>query len=558
MRHNTINAYLGLSPHMADWDWFGNNSKYRQSLPKGNLLQMAGLSMQVALAYGEPQFLITARTPEHAGIADRLQAGINRMSVLLDLGETARNIAADSYFGYGIYKCGYGHLPLSARAATGLEYGPCVWRVGQDDFLYDITASNWNNVAYIGDLYTMPFEETVKRWPMHADRLNKLADTDRLDAPRVMPKASRFHSAEAEVWLADFYFPGGVCATWPIRSESFGELAEIPLEEHEYEGHWSGQYQVLNHLYAPDELVPISQAESIKSIHFLFQDIFHLTSEQARNAKVVPIYKQGNDRDMQKLWNARDRHPVGLTQTALQEANQHFEIPGPTQSQTAYLAALMNFFKEFVPTVDEPLRAPTATQGQLDRETTNAIIAEAKRKFNRALQLVGYKLGHLMLNSNDLVLPATKQLRPGSNVMMDVTFSSSDLNPRPSKIDDFDILIEPFSTQHRTPQQRLQTIMALNQQLIAMFQAQAMGAPVNVEEALEIFSELSGEPRLKNLYEEIDPLHAAKRQNSKISAPRLGVGQYTRTSVTEKTNAGALEQNLNEIGSENGTDGRWN
>src|SRR5688572_21111974 len=94
MRDNTIRAYLGANPGLAEWDWTQQNNKYRQSLPKGNLLQTAGLSLQIALAYGEPQFLVKARVPQHAGMAKKLGAALNRMSNLLNLGETHRMVAA--------------------------------------------------------------------------------------------------------------------------------------------------------------------------------------------------------------------------------------------------------------------------------------------------------------------------------------------------------------------------------------------------------------------------------------------------------------------------------
>lgn len=549
-RRNTVNAYLGVNPYSPEWDWGANNS-YRKALPKGNLLQQAGLSMQIALAYGEPEFLCTPRVPEQTGLAEKLQVALNRMAKLLNLGEVARSVAADSFFGYGIFKCGVGRLPLSARVALGLEYGPCVWRVSQDDFIYDTQAADFDNCPYVGDIYSMPLDEAQRDYPEHADRLQTMVDSDRLDAPRVMARASRMFSAQQDVWMVDLYFPGaggkgtGLIGTWPIRNDQFGELANEPIAVNEHTGHWSGIYQVLNHLYSPDELIPIAQAESVKSIHFMFQDLLHLTSEQAVHAKVNPLYLQGNDRDMQKLWNAKDRHPVPVSQMGLQQAQARFEIPGPTQSQTAYMSVLLNLFKEMSPTLDEPQRAPTATQGTLERETTNAIVAEARRKFNRALQLVGYKLGHLLMNDENVVLPASTQLRPGSRMSVDMTWRKPVTNER---IDDFEIGIEPHSTQLRTPDSRLQMMLGLNQQIAMLMQLQAQGAPINVEQAINDIAELAGEPRIKNWYEAVDPLHQAQRQQSRASVQRVGVGQYTRHNTSERSNQGAMMQALTQMG----------
>ena len=569
LRDTTIRAYLGVTPSNLGPEWakttgwggssrrgHGIDAKYRKSLPKGNLLQAAGLGLQVALAYGEPQFLYKARMPEHIGLAEKLTAGVNRMVTLLNAGDTARNVAADSYFGFGVFKVGIGRLPFSARATTGLTIGPNIWRTSQDDLVYDIHASDWRNkMGYIGDMYTMPLGDAQEMYPNDADRLEALTDTERLDARHVLPRPSNLTSAEDEVRLIDLFFQDiGAVATWAIRGDSFGELANEPLTVREYDGHWSGIYEILNHLYSPDELVPIAQAESVKSFHFLFNDLMHLTSEQALNAKINPTYRRGNDTDMQKLWTAKDRHPVGLTHMNPTE-QQFFEIPGPSQNQTAFMSAMFNFFKEFTPTFDEPSRAPTATQGALERQTTNAIIGEARRKFNRSLQLVGYKLGHLLMNSNDLFLPSSRPLRPGSDIPVDVSFLPAGDDPRTATIDDFDISVEPYSLPFRSPQERLQQLFAINEQISLMMQLRASGAPINIEKVINTLSDYSGLPEIKEWYEELDPLFQLQSQQGRTNVPRVGVGQYTRESVSTRTNGGEIQQNLEQMGNErNGSD----
>ena len=551
MRDNTVRAYLGVSPHSPEGSYGLEDKKYMASLPKGNLLQLAGMSLQIALAYGEPEYLCVPRVPEHTGLAEKLAPAINRMVKLLNLGETARSVAADSFFGYGIFKVGIGRLPMSAQAATGVEFGPCIWRVSQDNFIYDITAESWDTVAYVGDIYTVPLNDAMRDYPHAAHQLEAMTDTERLDAQHVLPRSSQIHSAESQVRLMDIYFPGSkIVATWVLRNDSFATIAEEPLRVMPYEGHWSGVYSVLSHVYSPDELVPVAQAESVKAQHFLFNDLFNITAEQARAAKVNPTYMAGAEKDMRRLWDAKDRVPVSVVDNSRFGS---FEIPGPTQSQTAYMAAVMQMFKQFVPSVDEPQRAPTATQGSLIRETTNAVIAEARRKFARCLQLVGYKLGHLLLNNGDLHLPASKPLRPGSSVLVDVSWNPVSEEPRVAKVDDFDMAIEPYSTLLRTPEERVQQLFAAMGQIISLMQAQAQGIPINIERVLHTISTYMGLPEIKDWYEEVDPMHQAKSQSSRQqSVQRQGVGQYVRHNVSEQTTGGALEANLTQNISDEG------
>jgi len=545
MRDTTVKAYLGKSEHDPGLSIYGGNERYKLALPKGNLLQMAGISLQVALAYGEPQYLCTSRSAEHLGLAERLGPALNRLATLLNLGETARMIAADSFFGYGILKCGEGRLPLAAQEALGMTHGPCVWRVGQDDFGYDVTAKTWDDCSYIYDIYTMPLNEAQEEYPEHAQELSGMTDVDRMDALHVMPRSSRTVSPELEVLFIDVYFPQAkLIATWPLRANSFKTLSDEPYRVRPYTGHWSGLYQVLTHLYSPDELVPIAQAESTKALHYLFNDLLAATAEQARLAKVNPIYTAGAEKDMQKLWRAKDRYPVPVVDPS---RFGRFEIEGPTQSQTAYMQGIQGFFKTFVPTLDEPQRAPTATQGNLIRQTTNAMVAESKRKFLRVMQLVGYKLGDMLMKS-EFMLPLSRPLRAGSNIQLDISWLPMSQDPRSTKIDDFDLSIEPYSLVYRSPEEKLQLLTTVTQQVLPIFQAKAMGFPINLEKVLTTYKDYAGLPELAGWFDELFPEYQAQASAGRISAPRPGVGEYTRHNVSEATDAGAMEVNFAQNG----------
>lgn len=547
LRQVTIRAYLGISEDTLNAEWSKHSTKRdRRFLPKGNLLQVSGLSHQIALAYGEPRVTAKAIMPEDAGTAMTVGPALNRMANLLNLGDIHRNVAADSYFGYGIYKVGIGYMPPAAQAATGLKIGPCVWRVGQNNFLYDITADSWDKIGYVGDIYPMSIKTAKMLYPGHEDQLQSFMDGDRMDAPTVFPRRSRFDTPEESLWLMDIYFPeSGVVGTWPVRADSFTTIADKPLVLREYNGHWSGVYQVLTHLYSPDELVPVAQAESVKSIHFLFNQLLEKTSDQALNAKVNPLFHIGGQKDMERLWKAKDRYPVSITGAA--NVPQLFEIPGPTQSQSAHMAALYNFFKDFNPTVDEPSRAPTATQGTLERETTNAIVAEARRKDTRALQLVYYKLGHLMLNTPGLVLRDSQPLRPGSDIPLELTFRSD--NPTNITIDD--LKIEPASTVYRSPETKVAQLTSSSQLITQAMMLAAQGAPINIEKVIDTLAEYNDLPELREWFEPADPLAQVRRTASEQSVPRIGAGQYEHRSVSERTTPGALEQLLTQQPAEN-------
>lgn len=562
MQADTIEAYLGISSNDPDyWSWTNEGEmqgEYREALPKGNLLQLSALATQIGLAYGEPQWSASAREPEHTGTADSLQPGINRMSLLLNAGETARGVAADSFFGFGIFKTGVGVLPLSAQSATGLKVGPCLWRVRQPNFIYDITAQgSWENCAYMGDLYDIPLDAALQLYPAHADSLHEMTDAlwrrDILDPYR----HSGSYAPEPRVLMYDCYLPEAkLVVTWALSSRNMRELDTEPVAIRDYNGHWSGMYTVLNHLYQPDGQLPISLAESVKALHYLFNDVLHLVSEQALNAKYNPTYRQGSEKDIQKLWNADDRVPVGITGN---ENFGAFEVPGPTQSQTNYLSAIMALFKQMNFNLDARLGlgnlGGTATESQLVSQQANAMTAEMRRRFLRCLQLVGYQLGHLMIKDQNLYLPLSRPLLPGSDIYVDVSWQPNQVQPRSSNnIDDFDIAVESFSLKYKEPEQKLVEISSIaNQIILPAMAAEAQGMPINSAKVLDTAAKLSGHAELRDWFSPLDPTRQQLKHQGSVTAQRPDVGRYVRENVTERTSGGEMGEMLNNMPTENRT-----
>jgi hypothetical protein len=109
----------------------------------GNLLQLAQQSHIITLAYNDPRFIIVPNTPEGDAVAPRLEEWLKRYTNLINLGDIARSIAADSFAGWGIVKrrsrphC----RPVLASYRWADHVGPMCWRVSQDNFIFDGTAT---------------------------------------------------------------------------------------------------------------------------------------------------------------------------------------------------------------------------------------------------------------------------------------------------------------------------------------------------------------------------------------------------------------------------------
>lgn len=522
----------------------------------GNLIQMSALAHTIPLAYNNPGYKAIPISPEADAVAPRLQEFLNRWVSIIELGNTARMVAMDSYVGWGIIRTNVAKLPPRAAYAIGQVVGPYAKRISQDHFLLDGSATDWADVGYMGDLTDVPLDEALEFGPFlefnpeGTANLEEFARQAVNDDSRIHTGAVRENTAQAMTRLVEVYFPAaGVTAIWPANDNRFGSVSDPPLLIRPFEGHHSGVYDVLSHLDVPDNLVPIAQSSSTKQLHFLFNELAEVTANQALEAKVNPVFEIGSERDMERLENADDRKPVGVSN--IQKIGIH-EKPGPTQGQTAYMLGTLSMFKEFSGNLDDTLglspTAPTATQSQLIRQATGIRAADARRRMDAMMSLVGRKLAHLALVDHELTLPARQRLG-GTELDLDMSFVSHADIPRPANADAFLIDVVAQSMEFRAPEARL---AQLNEAVQVIFQAMTMvaqGAPLDMSKFVEMQADYRNLPELRDLFSQLLPEHEANRAAARDGNfdPNKPRGLYTRVNQSESTNSGDLTEQLTQF-----------
>lgn len=563
-RRETIINISG-SNDVAGGLWQPEQGIQNKQRPWGNLLQMAYLAHVIQLAYNEPRYTVISNVPQGDGIAPRLEEFLKRYSNLLSLGNIARNLAADSFSGWGIAKVARGMLPPGARFATGQAVGPMCWRISQDNFIFDGTATSWDYVSFAANTILVPLNEAQNFQPFLAynpddtKALQEFSMTPGMTDAKIHSNPMSMAAAVPMVRLLQVFLPyagaSGLMVTWPDNGMSFAGVNGKPLLVEEHNGHHTGPFSVLSHLDVPDNLVQVAQCESVKQLHFLYNDIAQITAEQARAAKVVPIYQMGSQRDMQRLEQAQDRTAVAVTNI---DRISMWELPGPTQSQTAAQMGTYQLFKELAGNVDDTLglgqTAPTATQSALIRQQTNARSAEARRRMDSVMELIARKLSHLLLNDQDMQLPMRRPLPGFPDIQQDVSWYNAQQMPRNPSADDYLITIVPGSMSFRDPAERLASLNEAISQIVALAQAVAQGLPAELEKFVDIQARYRDLPELRDLFLGLLPeLQAAKQaaQAQGGGMPDPTKGQYTRTNVSAQTNQGALQQNMTQTPSDN-------
>lgn len=559
IRRETVVNYVG----MPEWSITsggtfsalrGGDSRRRRVW--GNLIQMSALAQQIPLSFADPRFVLVSEFPEGDAIAPRLQEFLNRYVKYIGLADTFRLIALDSFFGWGIAKTAVDILPPRARIALGRTVGPMVKRISQDNFVLDGSATVWDDVAYMGNYWFAELDEARNFAPFllenekGAMELTEFGRTAEDVDSRIHPDPIKEHTPTAMVRLVDVYFPrDNILVTWEANDHNFKGVTRPPLWVREYEGYFTGPFSVLSHLDVPDNLIPVPKNESTKALHFLFNELAERTSHQAKEAKVNPVYEIGSDPDMRRIEKAGDREPVGVSRV---DTIGSFEKPGPSQSQTSYMLAALNMFKEFSGNLDATLglgpTAKTASQSALIQQSVNAVQAEAVRRRNEFMEGLGFKIGHLALKDREMSLQMRTTI-PGTDIQVDSSFLPGAEFPRPDSIDVFVITMIPTSMDLRTPEMRLQQLQEATAIILQAAQAVAAGVPIDLRELVEIQANYRDLPELRRLVPSLLPdFQAAQRSAQQgVFDPTRPRGIYTRVNQSERTNQGGLVEALSQF-----------
>lgn len=555
-RRETIINYVGSKL------WATSRGVKADKRMLGNLIQMSAQAHAVTLAYNEPRYLIVPNEPGAEQTAERLEKFHAKYTPMIGLGKKARAIALDSYFGFGISKVDIGFLPPGVQRVTGQQAGPMCWRVSQDNFGYDGSASEWDDVLFMYDVSTHPLDELQKFQPFlefNPDATMGLQEYTINDANatgRIVNQSGGDRSAQPMTRVVNVYFPhAGVKACWPCNDGTFAQVSDKPLGAMPWNGHHAGPYDVMTHLDIPDNLLPIAQCESTKHLHYLFNSLADKTATQAEEAKINPIYEAGAQRDIERWEKTEDRKPMPVM--SVNKLGQ-LEKPGPTQSQTAMMGAALQMFKEFSGNLDDILglgpTAATAKQSELIRSSTTVRGGEARRKMNTMMESICRKLSHLVLNDQTMTLPSRQKIR-GSSISIDTSWVPPNQMPRNSSADDYLYQVIQSSMEFRSANDRLRELNEATQQIVAIFQAVSQGAPIDLEKFIETQAKYRDLPELLDWWLPALPaLGDAKQQGgaSPIPGQDKPNGDYTRTNVSAQTNQGGLTQNLSQVGDDSG------
>lgn len=435
-----------------------------------NLMQTVAEAYRVSLSYNEPRFCVSTWKTEYRSFADRFSTALNSYASKIHLGETIRELINDAIFQIGISKIylkdsGYLSMDGDVWSDPGM---PFVSRVSLDNWVHDVTKSDFRHAQFMCDRYEMDYDAAKSCTWFDAgvrDRLQPTRLTDRssrIDAVSTLATQSTHNNQQIEdvVLLADVFLPKEkLICTYPVRERM--QLADYPLACTPWTGPDTGPYRFLSFIDVPDNIMPTSPAQSLRDLFYLYNFLMRKIARRAQQERTIGTYTSRAVKDMNRAMTAEDMEYICCDNP--QDIGT-IKIPGPDQGLVSFTYGLEQLFKQSAGNIDALLglgtTANTAAQSNLIDQKVGMKMAESRRRVNRFVSELASDVGEMLWTDPAQVIPGERNV-PGTDMPIDATWlppHPDDPTRRKGAKADYELFVEPYSMEFQSPQEHLQDI----------------------------------------------------------------------------------------------------
>ena len=500
VRKELIRDYVG--------SWYSETGSRNKTLV--NLMNQTARIYTIALAANNPQVLVTTPREMNRPFAHHFEVNLNHLISDMNMERTFRAIVLDAFFCMG---CGVVmmrdtdtrfHGLLEAEEDVWLDPGePWLNRVPLDDLILDMSARELTKMRFCGHRYRADFEK-VKDEPGYDKKVKaKLTPTKR-DQNETEGSARDVQTGDGWVedddlkdmiWLQDIW----VAENNTVATMVVDQADLPPLIEREWNGSQAGPYKFLSLGDVPDNMIPASPAVNLKGMHDL-QNRLHRRMEDDSDAhRTVNAYPASGSEDAEKIRTAKRNSWVRVGDPS--SINQ-IEVGGIDQRDMALSTFIQDEYDRMAGNLRAMagLGAQTATVGQEELIHGSVDRTEADMRtsvVNFAADTI-LDLGRLMWEDEELEIQSSI---PVGNTGIEVNadwLGKSIPDSRVGEFDDYQFKVEPYSMVFKTPEQKLQEIFQVLQQIAPLWPMfQASGATLDAEAIVDEIARLKNRPEFK-------------------------------------------------------------
>lgn len=520
--------------------WYSNDAAEKR-IPV-NMIELLVTTLRHQMAARAPLSSIHTPYNELKPTAKAFELVLNEHIKKMRLRDTMRKAITEALFGLTVAKVALARGGKKIKLDGFLHDvgAPFVDIVTIDNFVYDTTATRWDQCAFMGDRYTIPYDQAV------ASKFfdNKDQDGEKaIDQVTPDPYASKNYNESGDlragavsmginnyagsvegartIELWDIWIPSqGVIVTLPAPTDTRG-ITGVPLKIVEWEGPEGGPYHLLSFMDVPGNLMPLAPVSTALDLHNLANTLFRKLARQAERQKTITAISSGGQDDGSKITGAADGTAIAIDNP---KGVQQVTFGGPSAENQAFEMTLRDKFSYYQGNLDSigglGAQSKTARQDQMLEESSSKKVDDMNDQFSLfvtdVMRSVGYYIWTDPVSDYDTVHSIQAA---GLNLDIPITLKAEERNEDFYR---FAVDIVPHSMAPMTPQKRLNQLTQIMSQYILPFQAQMaqQGVQINWEVLMKNVAEMSSLDELNGILTFKTP-----PMQDQV-APAGGVGQY--------------------------------
>jgi hypothetical protein len=564
-RSQAVRQYVGS--HYSD-------DAVRQRVPL-NLIKLYCKIVGSKLIAHNPRVMLSTFAKENKPAVKAMEAWVNHQIPRMKFANTMQRVVLDALFSIGIAKVALASPANQSVFGWNLKIGePFCERVSLDDFVFDIHARDFNEVDFIGHRYRVPLEvirnstlysSQRKRLTPSSDPLFNREGDERLNVlGRTTIAGSDAEEFRDHVDLWEIYLPHQRRIITLADDENAGVLGaegfnpRKPLRDQTWIGPPAGPYHILSLGMVPDNPMPIGPVMDLVDLHDATNENLRKLIRQAASFKQVCFVQGGADEDGERVLKCDDGDIIRLDNP---ENISQTNFRGPNAEITQFMLAMKEMFSWAAGNLDimgglSP-QSKTASQDQMLNANSATSIADMQESTITYTTSVLEAMCWYWWYHPTGVMKVTKSLPglPDQEIQRKVYPRGTKMPnglPHPMARDcnweDLDIMVDPYSLQHSTPESKLAKIMQLVTQVIIPMQPllQQNGIFFDVNAFLEHVAHYNNLPDLNDILSIAEPPQtegkpgASQEEMGPMKPPNTN-RTYTRENVSGRTQQGTSE-----------------
>lgn len=509
-----------------------------------------------SLVAKEPRVMLRTHNRSAGPTVHAMQTWANREFEHMQLANTFQRSVIDSLYSIGIIKVALATPSDAAlyswQLVAGAPFAKCV---DFDDFVIDAHARDISEAAFVGHRYRVPLD-TVRDSNLYTKARKQLVEST--DQPYNVEGDERIgmigrgyremqtEEFEPMVDLWEVYLPRHrlvvtLADEWVSSSpQPLGTDEGLRIQR--WIGPPAGPYHFLGLGVVPGNLMPTAPIQGLIDLHDDANLAYRKISRTAARIKEILTVEAGQDSDGDRFRTANDGDVV--TVRSPDAAKPIVQSGGAVQVLLALMTTFKDFFSFFAGNLDimgglSP-QSKTAHQDAMLNQNSQRSIADMQQA---TIAHVGgvttalcwyYHHDPVRVQRSSYALPSVPELR----VTRQVTPAQRQQIPW----EDIELRVDPYSLVHKTPQDRLSSLLQIVQQVfLPMAQLmQAQGIVFDMNTFLKKMGQYMDEPDIVELFTIQEPPAASPQGGGQQQAPKPAVTSriYTRQNMPGRTREG--------------------